>query len=167
MLPDYQADELVQIAEEVAGRNDFTLTEAAKITLRQRIEKAQVDETFGNARAVTNIVLDAIFAKGRETDGKELKWDDFTILKPEDVRGFDPPQTERNAEARLQALIGLAQVKTELKKSLRMCPSSKNAKLEACRKVRLNCMPSLLEIQEQGRRQWHSCMRRFCKKLAI
>ncbi|WP_064199180.1 AAA family ATPase [Brevibacillus brevis] len=116
LLPDYQADELVKIAEEVAGRNDFTLTEAAKITLRQRIEKAQVDETFGNARAVTNIVLDAIFAKGRETDGKELKWDDFTILKPEDVRGFDPPQTERNAEARLQALIGLAQVKTELKK---------------------------------------------------
>ncbi|MGF9907150.1 AAA family ATPase [Brevibacillus porteri] len=116
LLPDYQADELVQIAEEVAVRNDFTLTEAAKVTLRQRIEKAQVDETFGNARTVTNIVLDAIFAKGRETDGKELKWDDFTILKPEDVRGFDPPQKERNAEARLQALIGLAQVKTELKK---------------------------------------------------
>lgn len=116
LLPDYEADELVQIAEEVAVRNDFVLTEAAKITLRERIEKAKVDETFGNARAVTNLVLDAIFAKGRATDGKELKWDDFTIIQPEDVRAFESPRKEGNADDQLQALIGLGQVKLELKK---------------------------------------------------
>lgn len=116
VLPDYSADELVQIADAVAARNDFTLTDAAKLALRERIEKAQVDDTFGNARTVTSLVLDAIFAKGRATAGKALQWDDFTILRPEDVRELAAPQAEKPAEAKLQALIGLDQVKSELKK---------------------------------------------------
>ncbi|KZE51506.1 AAA family ATPase [Brevibacillus parabrevis] len=116
VLPDYSADELVQVADAVAARNDFTLTDAAKVALRERIEKAQVDDTFGNARTVTSLVLDAIFAKGRATAGKALQWDDFTILRPEDVRELAAPQAEKPAEAKLQELIGLDQVKSELKK---------------------------------------------------
>ncbi|WP_432774149.1 AAA family ATPase [Brevibacillus gelatini] len=116
VLPDYDADELVQIADAVAARNDFTLTEAAKAALRERIEKAQVDDTFGNARTVTNLVLDAIFAKGRATAGKALQWDDFTILRPEDVSEAPQPTAESSAEATLQSLIGLEAVKAELKK---------------------------------------------------
>ncbi|MGN7470419.1 AAA family ATPase [Brevibacillus sp. SAFN-007a] len=116
VLPDYSADELMQIADAVAARNDFTLTDAAKTALRERIEKAQVDETFGNARTVTNLVLDAIFAKGRATAGKALQWDDFTILRPEDVSEAPRPTAESSAEAQLQSLIGLEAVKAELKK---------------------------------------------------
>ncbi|MGK9695948.1 hypothetical protein O6448_24360, partial [Salmonella enterica subsp. enterica] len=79
LLPDFTSDELVAIAEKVATRNDFSLTDEAKTALRQRIERERVDETFGNARTVTNIVLDAIFAKGRKIEEHaDLHIDDFT-----------------------------------------------------------------------------------------
>ncbi|GED72291.1 hypothetical protein BRE01_59930 [Brevibacillus reuszeri] len=116
LLPNYSPDELIHIADEVATRNDFALTEAAKIALRQRIEKAQVDDTFGNARTVTNLVLDSIFAKGRVTAGKELQWEDFTLLLPEDVSEEPVKTNSQSALDKLQSLIGLAQVKAELQK---------------------------------------------------
>ncbi|MFP3391267.1 AAA family ATPase [Brevibacillus sp. SIMBA_040] len=116
LLPNYTTDELIQIADEVATRNDFALTDAAKKALRQRIEKAQVDDTFGNARTVTNLVLDSIFAKGRASAGKELQWEDFTLLLPEDVTEEQVSTDNQSALDKLQCLIGLAEVKAELRK---------------------------------------------------
>ncbi|WP_103106127.1 AAA family ATPase [Brevibacillus reuszeri] len=116
LLPNYTTDELIQIADEVATRNDFALTDAAKKALRQRIEKAQVDNTFGNARTVTNLVLDSIFAKGRATAGKELQWEDFTLLLPEDVTEEQTSKNSQSALDQLHSLIGLAEVKAELRK---------------------------------------------------
>jgi SpoVK/Ycf46/Vps4 family AAA+-type ATPase len=116
LLPNYSAQELMQIADHVALRNDFSLTEQAKRALLARIEKDQVDDTFGNARTVTNIVLDAIFAKGRATAGRKLGWEDYTILLPEDVAEEEKASTEDSATAQLEGLIGLEQVKAELKK---------------------------------------------------
>ncbi|KQL44549.1 AAA family ATPase [Brevibacillus choshinensis] len=116
LLPNYTAEELLLIADHVAHRNDFSLTEPAKFALRQRIEKAQVDDTFGNARTVTNIVLDAIFAKGRATAGKELQWEDYTVLLPEDVVEEEIVTAEKSATERLERLVGLTQVKAELQK---------------------------------------------------
>ena len=117
LLPDYQADELLQIAEQVAARNDFALTPQARYALRARIEQAQVDHTFGNARTVQNIVLDAIFAKGRELDGQtELHWHDFTLLSPEDVLPRQKAEESRSAKQQLAEMIGLEEVKTELEK---------------------------------------------------
>lgn len=116
LLPNYTPDELLQIAEHVASRNDFSLTAPAKHALRKRIEKAQVDDTFGNARTVTNIVLDAIFAKGRATAGRELHWEDYTVLSPEDVAEEETAAEGPSASQRLERLIGLDQVKAELKK---------------------------------------------------
>lgn len=116
LLPNYSAEELLLIADHVAHRNDFSLTAPAKHALRQRIEKAQVDDTFGNARTVTNIVLDAIFAKGRATAGKDLQWEDYTVLLPEDVTEEEFAIEEQTAAERLESLVGLEQVKAELKK---------------------------------------------------
>ncbi|MEJ8546089.1 AAA family ATPase [Brevibacillus borstelensis] len=117
LLPDYNTEELLLIAEQVASRNDFTLTAETRAALRERIEQAQVDHTFGNARTVHNIVLDAIFAKGRELDAqKELDWHDFTILDREDVLPKRSDQKTDNAWEKLSALIGLEQVKAELQK---------------------------------------------------
>ncbi|USG68105.1 AAA family ATPase [Brevibacillus ruminantium] len=116
LLPDYSADELLQIAEKVASRNDYALTEETRRALRKRIEDAQVDDTFGNARTVHNIVMDAIFAKGRELGEKELKWQDFTLLDPADVLPAQPESKSGSARRQLENLIGLAQVKEELAK---------------------------------------------------
>ena len=116
VLPDYTTEELMQIAAQVARRNDFLLTEEARHQLRQRLEKARVDETFGNARTATNLILDAIFAKGRQMAGNDLQWDDYTVLYPQDVS--EPPKGEeqQSAKSRLEELIGLAHVKAEVGK---------------------------------------------------
>ena len=114
VLPDYTTDELLEIAKQVAERNDFVLTREARRELVRRLEKARVDETFGNARTVTDLILDAIFAKGREAEDNGLQWEDFTVLYPEDVAGHESGEDRRPAGEALQELIGLAQVKEEI-----------------------------------------------------
>jgi SpoVK/Ycf46/Vps4 family AAA+-type ATPase len=111
-LPDYSDVELLQIAEQAARDNDFAMTEAAKLELGDRIEKERVDDTFGNARTVRNLVLDAIFKKG----SRQIAEDDFstyTLLEKED---FETPlniSAEKPLD-RLNALVGLDAVKSEV-----------------------------------------------------
>jgi len=116
LLPDYTTDELVRIASQVAQRNDFLITEEASRSLRQRIEKSRVDDSFGNARTAANLILDAIFAKGKATAGRDLQWNDFTILYPEDIQSDAAKEEPAAASQRLRELIGLEQVKDELTK---------------------------------------------------
>ena len=52
------------IAENNCKQNDYILTEESKSEIDHRLEQERVDDTFGNARTVRNIVLDAIFKKG-------------------------------------------------------------------------------------------------------
>lgn len=111
-LPDYSDDELVQIAEQTAQDNDYAMTEAAKLELRDRIEKEKVDDTFGNARTVRNLVLEAIFKKG----SRLIDEDDFstyTLLEKDD---FESPSNQSAAKPldRLNALVGLDTVKNEV-----------------------------------------------------
>ncbi|MGE5701049.1 MAG: AAA family ATPase, partial [Clostridia bacterium] len=122
-LPDYSTEELLQIAERVAERNDFGFSAEARRALAQRIERERVDDTFGNARTVTSIVLDAIFHKGarlQDSGRTGLRAEDYTILYPEDVQP-DPeaqpsPDGEGTPQQQLDQLIGLAEVKAEIGK---------------------------------------------------
>lgn len=122
LLPDYSTDELLAIGEQVAERNDFTLTPEARHALGVRIERERVDDTFGNARAVTSIVLDAIFHKGErlQENGQEgLRIDDFTVLYPEDLLPggvmIQKDATETPLQ-KLEQMIGLDAIKTEFAK---------------------------------------------------
>lgn len=63
-LPDFNIGELVQIAEITALSNDYFFTEKALTKLKDLIEDSRVDESFGNARTVRDLVLKAIFKKG-------------------------------------------------------------------------------------------------------
>ncbi|SFL74422.1 AAA family ATPase [Salibacterium qingdaonense] len=119
-LPDYSMDELIRIAEQTALDNDFVLREDGIQELQKRIENVQVDESFGNARSVKDIIMDAIFQKGasvgRTSNGSI---DDFAILTGDDVK--DPVLEERNEKEeqpmeQLDELIGLEDVKQEMKK---------------------------------------------------
>ncbi|MDU1843915.1 MAG: AAA family ATPase [Niallia nealsonii] len=113
-LPDYTPIELLAIGERIVSANDYVLTEDGKRALLKRVEKEQVDESFGNARAVRNIVLDAIFSKGsrKSNDQEILK---YTLLQESDFvceeenNSIDPAKELNN-------LIGLAKVKEEIKK---------------------------------------------------
>lgn len=111
-LPDYTNDELIQIAEMLAIDNDYVITDEAKRALEHRIDRERVDNTFGNARAVKNIVLDAIFKKGAGTDGEHSILD-YSLLDKSDFEVTTqikeiPPQIQ------LMNLIGLEEVKNEV-----------------------------------------------------
>lgn len=111
-LPDYSNEELLQIAEKLSADNDYVLTEGAKQELCKRIEKERVDDTFGNARTLRNIVLDAIFKKGSQakSNGNIMS---YTLLEKED---FESEEEEKllNPQEQLDRLIGLKTVKKEV-----------------------------------------------------
>lgn len=112
-LPNYSNEELISIAEKIASENDYIITEDAKLEIDHRLDQERVDDTFGNARSVRNIVLDAIFKKGSDhSDSKDdvlkytfLEKDDFVVEKDE-LR--DSPFEK------LERLVGLTELKGEL-----------------------------------------------------
>lgn len=111
-LPDYSMDELIKIAEKAAADNDYLLTEDAKKEISHRLEQSKVDETFGNARAARNLVLEAIFKKGSETQENEdiMK---YILLTKEDFMLHEEKLSQSPNEM-LQRLIGLDSIKTEM-----------------------------------------------------
>lgn len=111
-LPDYSDDELLKIAEQAAQDNDFAMTEAAKLEIRGRIEKERVDDTFGNARTVRNLVMDAIFKKGSRMN-EEDDIATYTLLEKEDFEASSKISDEKPFD-RLNALVGLDTVKSEV-----------------------------------------------------
>lgn len=113
-LDDYSDDELLLIAEQFAYDNDYVLTEEAKVQLRKRLEKERVDDTFGNARTVRNIVLDAIFKKGSNMNS-EHNILDYTLLEKDDF-AIEEEDDTRPAVDKLDELIGLEEVKEEVKR---------------------------------------------------
>ncbi|NRG46300.1 AAA family ATPase [Bacillus sp. CRN 9] len=111
-LTDYTNEELIQIAEKIAKENDYILTKEAKIELNHRIDQEKVDTTFGNARTVKNIVMDAIFKKGAQAQSRH-HFLSYTLLDKED---FTVNQSDNTiaAKAQLDKLIGLNNVKEEV-----------------------------------------------------
>ncbi|SER76996.1 AAA family ATPase [Salisediminibacterium halotolerans] len=118
-LPDFSMDELIEIAEHVALDNDFTLTDEAIRRLKNHIEKERVDESFGNARAVKNLVLEAIFYKGAEAAKEKNYSRHMLTVLDEHAFSFDDDRSsgnEQTAWTELDRLIGLTEVKEEVKK---------------------------------------------------
>ncbi|CAH2715988.1 Holliday junction ATP-dependent DNA helicase RuvB [Neobacillus rhizosphaerae] len=113
-LPDYSNEELNHIAEKVASENDYILTEEAKIEINHRIDQERVDETFGNARTVHNIVLEAIFKKGADTKAINEDILNFMLLNNDDFRTEREKNTDKPQE-KLNRLIGLSSIKVEMR----------------------------------------------------
>lgn len=111
-LPNYSMEELVQIAEKIARNNDFLLTSRAKNVLAYLIEQEQVDQTFGNARAVHNIVMQAIFQKGLGNQSNIPELFKYTILDQADFTVNRNEKAEHTSPMdKLNELIGLKEVK--------------------------------------------------------
>ncbi|MEH7355802.1 AAA family ATPase [Neobacillus drentensis] len=113
-LPNYSNEELIQIAERVASVNDYILTEESKIEINHRLDQERVDETFGNARTVRNIVLDAIFKKGADNEKTEVDILDYMLLNKEDFQTKKENIAESPQE-KLNRLIGLGTLKVEMR----------------------------------------------------
>ncbi|MFE8694965.1 AAA family ATPase [Cytobacillus sp. FJAT-53684] len=111
-LPNYSNAELIQIAEKLATDNDYVMTEDAKQELEKRLEKERVDDTFGNARTVHDLILDAIFKKGAQFS-KEKPILTYTLLDKEDFEE-DVQEKALNPREQLEQLIGLESIKSEV-----------------------------------------------------
>lgn len=114
-LPDYSSEELLDIAKKVAMDNDYVIAEDALMELENRIEKEKVDESFGNARTVKNIILDSIFQKGATMKIDIADPFDYTILEKEDLIVNDSEESS-STEEKLEDLVGLHTIKEELRK---------------------------------------------------
>jgi SpoVK/Ycf46/Vps4 family AAA+-type ATPase len=112
-LPDYTNDELISIAEMIAHENDYLLTHEARVELAVRLDKERVDETFGNARTVKNIVLEAIFRKGSNQKDDSDTIIKYVLLEQEDFSARINDHDENPSE-QLKNLIGLETVKKEI-----------------------------------------------------
>ncbi|WJE17572.1 AAA family ATPase [Halobacillus sp. ACCC02827] len=117
-LPDYQMDELITIAEETALDNDFFFTEAARNEFVSLIERERVDDSFGNARTVKNLVLKTVFQKGaKEAERDKHHWLDHMRIDLDDLDVEESSDTsEHSPMKRLDSLIGLHNVKEEVRK---------------------------------------------------
>ncbi len=116
-LPDFKTGELLQIAEKTALNNDYFFTEKALHKFEGLIEKSRVDETFGNARTVRDLVLKAIFQKGAyKQHASEDNWLDHMRIDEEDLEELNESTEDQNPMERLDELIGLENVKQEVKK---------------------------------------------------
>lgn len=113
-LPDYTIEELLAIADKMARDNDFIITKAGKRELAHRIEMERVDSSFGNARTVQDIILQAIFKKGAHAT-EEGDLFHYTVLDQDDFR-IEKQAPEKTApHQRLNELIGLNDIKKAIK----------------------------------------------------
>ncbi len=113
-LPQYSNEELLQIAEKVAFENDYTFTPDALRRMEEKIDYARVDESFGNARTVRNLVLDVIFQKGANLPvDQDLTAQDLTLIVKDDVQ-INTPSYEEDPDEHLDQLVGLEKIKSEM-----------------------------------------------------
>lgn len=116
-FPDYTDEELLKIAEYMASQQQYHFSEEGKVAFIQAINKKKVDSKFGNARAVRNLLAEAIEEKADKYD-PERDGDDYLVtLQPRDF-GIDimmtPAQKVKEGLDELNALIGLKSVKNEI-----------------------------------------------------
>ncbi|MBH0229412.1 AAA family ATPase [Halobacillus yeomjeoni] len=117
-LPDYKMDELITIAEQAAIDNDFFFTEEALTEFNSLIDRERVDDSFGNARTVKNLVMKTVFQKGaQEAQRDKHHWLDHMRIDVDDLEwDRHSDENERSPMERLDELIGLKNVKQEVRK---------------------------------------------------
>ena len=113
-FPDYSSEELIQIAEKIAGDEKYEISEGGKKAFSRVIEQKKVNDRFGNAREVRTIINNAIIRKAtRDYNLDDLSY--FTTLTEEDfengVQSFDIDEIEI-----INSMVGLATVKEKISK---------------------------------------------------
>lgn len=119
-LPDYTIDELIQIAEVIALENDYFFTDDALQQLEHAINQLRVDDTFGNARTVRNLVLKIIFNKGADQANKlqlgTRSLLDYMRIEQHEMTPINQTSPSASSQKQLNELIGLDSIKKEIRK---------------------------------------------------
>ncbi|KNF08919.1 stage V sporulation protein K [Gottschalkia purinilytica] len=87
---DYSINELINIAEEMANKKEYKLTDKAIHKLETILEAKNNHKNIGNARFVRNMVERSIRKQAVRLQGKSsLNRDDLIFIKEEDIEGDD------------------------------------------------------------------------------
>ena len=120
-FPDYSEEELLEIAERIAKKNYYEISEDGKKAFLRIINKLKVDEKFGNARDVRNVVLKAFETKALRYSTEPGEVNKINLLTAKDFGVDLTADAEKGAEefiTELNSLTGLAQVKKEVKATI-------------------------------------------------
>lgn len=120
-FPDYTPEEMVQIAEWFAAKDQYTLTQEAKDALLKQVMRTKIDETFGNARTVRNWIEKAKIRHGvRVGEMGGSGTDTYTLLTAEDFTMGNGTEEERLQDVlqELEQLVGLTEVKQLVKQMI-------------------------------------------------
>ena len=120
-FPDYTRDELLQIADYIAAQDHYQLTPDARDALLRAALREKIDDTFGNARTIRNLLEKAKIRHAvhvSATEG-EPHPDAYTQLTALDF-GDDERDAETLEEvlAELDGLVGLAEVKAMVRQMI-------------------------------------------------
>ncbi|GAX90098.1 stage V sporulation protein K [Effusibacillus lacus] len=127
-FPDYSGEELLQIAEYMALQDQYKLSDDAKEALLRLVQREKLDETFGNARTVRNLLDKAkIRHAARATEDPRME-SAFTTLEAADFSD-DPHAVDQDLDdalGELEQLVGLEQVKRLVKQIVDVLNLEKN-----------------------------------------
>ena len=118
---DYSEEELCSIAECIAEEEYYSLSEDGEKAFIQRINNEKVDENFANARAVRNIIEEAIREKAFRTGDDDISEEELTTLTSEDFcvdLSFTARESIKEYVEELENLVGLEEVKKLIKNIL-------------------------------------------------
>ena len=115
-LPNYSDDELIEIAKLFAKEHNCELGTNADAAIRKNIHHDKIDDTFGNARYIHELVNKAIeYQAERLQNAESIEDDDLFTLKAEDFwTGSFEEKGVKEYLAELNALTGLESVKREV-----------------------------------------------------
>lgn len=111
VIPDYSDEELMQIATNVAKSHHYTIEEKGYEALKKRIDRERIDETFGNARFIREVINDAEKnLANRLVEMGSFQQSDLTLLRAEDI--FPEEKEAKGLEELLEELNGLTGLMT-------------------------------------------------------
>ena len=131
-FPDYSAAELAEMFRRTAEKNQFTLAPDIATNLVPALTALtrRRDRQFGNGRFVRNLFEKSVERQAvRLASAKNVSPEDLTVLTAADVDLKPPPEarppTLDEALAELDALVGMAPVKAEVKRLVAWCKMAK------------------------------------------
>lgn len=109
-IPDYSDDELIQIAHLIAKKHHYRIDNDGDEAIRKAIAKERIDETFGNARFIRELIEKAeLNMSSRLAEEPEISEEDLVVLKPEDI--FLSHNNAETLDALLEELNNLTGLK--------------------------------------------------------
>ncbi len=122
LFPDYNAEELIQIFSSMCQSRQFTLTEdaikAAEGSIKEMV--ASKGDDFGNAREIRTLFETMLKNQAARLSTSDPASADMQLIEAEDIPRLTEERNEGNAMAELDALVGLAPVKEEVRRTVDM-----------------------------------------------